>query len=201
MSQADSSKEHRPTLMETLKEKLPNPTEILLDQIIDLFLQWYDRRRILLSSIVLLLIPIYMIVIGILYVHSCPKSFYLPIHLILCGSLALIAAILFISMSILWKKIIHWTSKFSETTNRCLGLIFSIVELIIVLICLASMIALTIILITISKSVTFIGDQNINFCHPTIYYSSAILLILFYVIWILILVILLYIFHAYQKRQ
>lgn len=195
------STEHRPTLIETLKEHLPNPKEILLDQLIELFLQWYNRRRILLSSLFLLLIPTAMIIIGLVNFHSCPKSFYLPLHFIVCGALALIAALLFLTFSICWKKILRWTSKFSERSKRCLAISFSIFESIIALICVGSMIALTIILILISKSVRLTLNDEKNFCHPLIYYSSVILVLLFDAILSLILLILLQIFHAYQKRQ
>ncbi|CAF1507825.1 unnamed protein product [Adineta ricciae] len=97
---SENSPEQRKSLVETFKERLPNPAEILIDQIIHLFIQWYNRRQLISSSFLMISIPIYMITIGSLFLHSCSKSVYLPLHMIVCGITSLIAAVLLIGIVI-----------------------------------------------------------------------------------------------------
>jgi hypothetical protein len=195
----NTKKDHK-TLVETIKENLPNPTDIIIDQTIDMFIQWYNRRILILSSIIMIGIPIYMIIIGVSFFHSCPKSFYLPLHMIICGSASLIAAILLFIILIIWKKAMKLTSKITCHTDECITLILSIFEIIFLLICLIGLIILTIILVNISNTVELI-NQTFNYCHPIIYYSSYSLLFIFYIILSIIMIIFFFIFHAYQKTQ
>lgn len=193
--------EHRKTLVETLKEHLPDPREVLLDQIIHMFIQWSNRRILILSSILLILLPISMLIIGMLFFHSCPKSFYLPLHMIICGTTSLIAAIAFLIMSIHWKTAIKFTTNFTCHKSNTIIMILSLFEVIFITICLIGLIILTIILIYISRTVEFDRRITMNYCHPIVYYSSYIFLFLIYTILSTIFIILFLIFHAYQKTQ
>jgi len=188
--------EHRKTLGETLKEHLPNPIEMIIDQIIHMLIEWYNRRILILSSLIMIGLPIYMISIGIIFFHSCPKSFYLPLHMIICGMTSLIAAILLLSISIIWKR----TIKITCHTAECTTIILSFFEIIFLIICLIGLIILTIILVRISNTVEFINGTS-DYCHPIVYYSSYILLFLLYTILSIIMIIFFLIFHAYQKTQ
>jgi len=192
----NNTKTDHKTLVETIKENLPNPTDIIIDQTIYMFIQWYNRRILILSSVIMIGIPIYMIIIGVNFFHSCPKSFYLPLHMIICGTVSLIAAILLFIILIVWKKAMKLTCH----TDECITLILSIFEIIFLLICSIGLIILTIILVKISNTVELI-NQTFNYCHPIIYYSSYILLFSFYIILSIIMIIFFFIFHAYQKTQ
>ena len=196
MKTTTDSSEYRPTLMETFKEHLPNPSEMILD----LFLQWYDRRRLILSSIILLVIPIFMILIGIFFIHSCAKTSYLPLHMIVCGCTSFIAALYFTGAAKFSKQILRCTSKLNSRLSETIRILLSIFEVICFLICFIGLIVLTVVVIRISQTVELI-DRTENFCHPIIYYFSYVLLFLFYTILSFILLILLSIFHAYQKGQ
>jgi hypothetical protein len=193
----DSTSEHRKTLVEMVKEDLPNPTEILIDQIIQMFIQWYNRRILILSSLIMILIPIYMISIGMIFLHSCPQSDYLPLHMIICGITSFISAVLLISISMIWKRIMKLTSNIKCYRAEWTIIIF---EIIFISICLIGLIILTIVLVKISNTVQFV-HQTFNYCHPILYYSCYILLFLIYSILSIILIILFRIFYAYQKSQ
>lgn len=56
--------EPRQSVLDSVKEHLPNPTESIIDQIVHIFVQWYNRRVLLLSSIIMLTMPNHMLVIG-----------------------------------------------------------------------------------------------------------------------------------------
>lgn len=196
----DETKEHRKTLVDTIKEHLSSPTEMIIDQTIHMFTQWYDRRILILSSLIMILIPIYMITIGSYFIHSCPKSIYLPLHMIICGIASLIAAILILIIAILWKKSIKKPSKIAFDIAEYTTKILSSIEIILLLICLIGLIILTIILIKISNTVELFPGTS-HYCHSIIYYSSCILLFIFYSILSIIMIIFFLIFHAYQKTQ
>jgi hypothetical protein len=200
MTDNKDSTEHRKTLVDTIKEHLPNPAEMIIDQIIHMFMKWYNRRILILSSLIMISILIYMISVGVIFFHSCPKSFYIPLHMIICGIASLIAAILLISISIIWKRAIKLTSKITFHIAQTTTIILSFIEIIIICICFIGLIILTIILITISDSVE-LTNRTSNFCHGILYYSSYTLLFFVYTILSIIMVILFIIFHAYQKTQ
>ena len=193
--------EPRTTLVETLKEHLPDPRELILDQIIHMFIQWSNRRILILSSCLLLLLPISMLIIGMIFYHSCPRSFYLPLHMIIVGSTSLIAALAFLIMSIHWKNAIKFTTNSTgHKSNAIIVLILSLLELIFITICLIGLVLLTGIVLSISSTVEF-DRRTRNYCHPIVYYSSYVLLFLIYMILSTIFIILFFIFHAYQKTQ
>ncbi|CAF1150748.1 unnamed protein product [Adineta steineri] len=189
------------TLVDTIKEHIPNPAEMIIDEIIHMFIQWYNRRILIFSSLIMITIPLYMISIGIIYFHSCPKSFYIPLHMIICGITSLIAAILLLIISIIWKRAIKYTSKITFHTAQLTTIILSFFEIIINLICLSCLILLTIIVINISNSVELINQVSLSFCHPIIYYSSYTLLFFIYTILSIIMIILFLIFHQYHITQ
>lgn len=184
--------EHRKTLVETIKDYLPNPVEMIIDQII----QWYNRRILIFSSLMMIVIPIYMISIGIIFFHSCPKSFYLPLHMIICGITSLIAAILLLSIAIIWKKAIKLTSNLTGNKEKYMIRIFSIFEIIFICIDLIGLIILTIVLVSISNT-----NSTSGYCHPILYYSSYILLFLIYSLLSIIMIIFFLIFYAYQRTK
>ncbi|CAF1270228.1 unnamed protein product [Adineta steineri] len=189
------------TLVDTIKEHIPNPAEMIIDEIIHMFIQWYNRRILIFSSLIMITIPLYMISIGIIYFHSCPKSFYIPLHMIICGITSLIAAILLLIISIIWKRAIKYTSKITFHTAQLTTIILSFFEIIINLICLSCLILLTIIVINISNTVELINQVSLSFCHPIIYYSSYTLLFFIYSILSIIMIILFLIFHQYHITQ
>ncbi|CAF1152941.1 unnamed protein product [Adineta steineri] len=189
------------TLVDTIKEHIPNPAEMIIDEIIHMFIQWYNRRILIFSSLIMITIPLYMISIGIIYFHSCPKSFYIPLHMIICGITSLIAAILLLIISIIWKRAIKYTSKITFHTAQLTTIILSFFEIIINLICLSCLILLTIIVINISNTVELINQVSLSFCHPIIYYSSYTLLFFIYTILSIIMIILFLIFHQYHITQ
>lgn len=160
-----------------------------------MFIQWYNRRILILSSFILLILPLSMISIGFVFFHSCPKSFYLPLHLIICGMTSLIAAICFLIMSIQWKYAIKLTG-----CHKSKLMILSIVELIFMIICLSGAIILSIVLLQMSNTVQF-DSLSMNYCHPIIFSFSYILLILLLILLSTIFILLFFIFHAYQKTQ
>lgn len=194
------SGEYRKTFVDTIKEHIPNPAEMITDEIIRIFIQWYNRRILIFSSLIMIIIPIYMISIGIRFFYSCPKSFYLPLHMIICGITSLIAAILLISIFIIWKRAIKLTSKITCYTAQCTTIILSFFDIIIILICFLGLIILTVVLIRISNTVELITRTS-DFCHPVIYYSSYVLLFLVYTILSIIMIILFITFHTYQQTQ
>ncbi|UJR30390.1 hypothetical protein I4U23_017925 [Adineta vaga] len=198
-TKTDSS-DHQKSLVENFKELLPNPAEILIDQIIHLFIQCYNRRILILATFIMITIPIYMIIIGGIFFHSCLKSFFLPLYMIICGITSLIAAIMLISIFIIWKRAIKLTSKLTFHLSQRITIILAIFEVIFLLICLVGSISLTIILIKISSTIQLI-NQTSDYCHRVIYYSSYVLLFLFHIILSLIMIILFLIFHQYQKTQ
>jgi hypothetical protein len=200
MTDNNDSTEHRKTLVDAIKEHLPNPAEMIIDQIIHMFIQWYNRRILIISSLFMIGIPIYMISIGVIFSHSCPKSSYIPSHMIICGIASLIAAILLISISLKWKRSIKLTSKITFHLAQSTSIILSVFEIIIILICLIGLIILTIVLVRISDTVQLI-NRTPDFCHPIIYYSSYTLLFLVYTLLSVIMIVLFIIFHAYQKTQ
>ncbi|CAF3589935.1 unnamed protein product [Adineta steineri] len=189
------------TLVDTIKEHIPNPAEMIIDEIIHMFIQWYNRRILIFSSLIMITIPLYMISIGIIYFHSCPKSFYIPLHMIICGITSLIAAILLLIISIIWKRAIKYTSKITFHTAQLTTIILSFFEIIINLICLSCLILLTIIVLNISNTVELINQVSLSFCHPIIYYSSYTLLFFIYSILSIIMIILFLIFHQYHITQ
>ncbi|CAF1191962.1 unnamed protein product [Adineta steineri] len=189
------------TLVDTIKEHIPNPAEMIIDEIIHMFIQWYNRRILIFSSLIMITIPLYMISIGIIYFHSCPKSFYIPLHMIICGITSLIAAILLLIISIIWKRAIKYTSKITFHTAQLTTIILSFFEIIINMICLSCLILLTIIVLNISNSVELINQVSLSFCHPIIYYSSYTLLFFIYTILSIIMIILFLIFHQYHITQ
>lgn len=197
---SENNAEQRKTLVETFKEHLPNPAEILIDQIIHLFIQWYNRRRLISSSFLMISIPISMITVGSLFLHSCSKSVYLPLHMIVCGITSLIAAVLLIGIVIVWKRAIKLTSKLTYHLSKSTTTILASFEIIFLLISLCGLVVLTFSLLKISSTVE-LSKQTSDYCHPIIYYSSYILLFLFYIILSLIMIILFLIFHQYQKTQ
>ena len=200
MTDTKDSTEHRKTLVDTIKEHLPNPAEMIIDQIIHMFIKWYNRRILILSSSIMIGTLIYMISIGVIFFHSCPKSFYIPLHMIICGIASLIGAILLISISIIWKRAIKLTSKITFHIAQTTAIILSIIEILIILICFIGLVILTITLIKMSNSVD-LTNRTSNFCHGILYFSSYTLLFLIYTILSIIMIILLIIFHAYQKTQ
>ena len=149
LDHAMKNDEHRKTFVQTLKEHFPDPIELIIDQIIQMFIQWYNRRILILSSLILLLLPISMMIIGILFFHSCPKSFYLPLHLIICGMTSFIAAIGFLIMSFQWKNAIKLTANFSCHKSKSMIMILSILELIFMIIGLIGSMILPIVLLQI----------------------------------------------------
>ena len=156
--------EHRKTLIETIKEHLPNPAEIIIDQIIQMFIQWYNR--ILISSLIMIIIPIYMISIGV-HFHSFMSKIILSS----------------ITYDYLWDSIINscystylYINYMEEKPEIDIIINLStntIFEIIFLSICLIGLIILTIVLVKISNTNSI--HQTSDYCHPILYYSSYIL--------------------------
>ena len=196
----EAKNDHRKSLVETIKEHLPHPTEILIDQILRMFIDWYNRFVLLLFGAMTILIPVYMIGLGVAFFPSCPRSLYLRLHMIVCGSASLVAALLLISVAVLWKRAINGSLHMTCHKATCLKILLSLVDIVVMLVCLVGLILLTAELVRISSTVEFVGRTS-NYCHPMLFYSSYGLLFLLYTTFSTIMVILLGIFHAYQKTQ
>lgn len=197
---SSSPAEPRKTLVDSIKEHLPNPAEMMLDQVIQMFIQWYNRRILILSLAVMFLIPTYMITIGSLFFHSCQTSVYLPLHMIICGSVAFISATLLVTMILIWKKSIKFTSNMTCHKEESTMIILALIETVFLIISLIGIVLLTITLVNLSKTLDF-NKHSSQYCHPILYYSSYAILFLFYNLLSSIMIILFLIFHAYQKTQ
>lgn len=112
------------------------------------------------------------------------------------GLTSLIAAVILISASVIWKGALRVTFHLSEATAK----ILSALEIVVVSVSGLGVVLLTFALIRISGSVE-LTNRTANFCHPIIYYSSYTLLFLLYTLLSLIMLVLCLIFHQYQKTQ
>lgn len=194
--------ESQKTLVETLKNQLVNSNGLLIHQLIQIFIKWYNRQILIFSIIILFCLPISMITIGSLFYNSCQKIFYLPLHMIICGSISFLSTILLLIMSFLWKRSMKLTSDLTCHKSQFALIILSLCEIIFLVISLLGLVLLTIILIRNSSNhIDFHLQTSSNYCHPIVYYSSYVILFLFYTIFSLIMIILLIIFHAYHKTQ
>ena len=196
----ETQNDHHQSLVDTIKAHLPNPTEIIIDQIIRMFIGWYNRIVLLVFGAMTILIPIYMIGLGAAFFASCPRSLYLRLHMIVCGSASLVAALLLVSVSALWKRALNGSLHMPCYKATWLRILVSVVDIIVMLVCLIGSILLTTELVRISSTVEFVGHTS-NYCHPALFYSSYGLLFLLYATFSTIMVILLGIFHAYQKTR
>jgi hypothetical protein len=153
---AETKNDHRKSLADTINEHLPNPTEIIIDQIMRMFIEWYNRFVLIVFGAITILIPVYMLGLGVAFFPSCPRSLYLRLHMIVCDSASLVAALLLINVSVLWKKAINGSLHMTCYKAAWLKMLLSLVDIIVMLVCLLGLILLTVELVRISSTVEFV---------------------------------------------